>query len=273
MPYILTVSNQKGGVGKTTTAVNLASALAALGHRTLVVDMDPQGNASSGLGIPKDVAPMGTADVLLDLREMESVLVPTALERLDVVPATAELVGVEMELVNASRREYRLSDALTHVADRYETVVVDCPPSLNLLTVNALTAANGVLIPLQTEYYAMEGLSQLVRTIHAVRQKLNPTLERAGVVLTMVDLRNKLSQDVVTQAREVFGAEVFDTVIPRNIRLAEAPSFGKPIHAYDPECRGARAYTELAQEVLARRGAASPRSAGTSSPARLEEAS
>jgi chromosome partitioning protein len=148
-------------------------------------------------------------------------------------------------------------------------VVVDCPPSLNLLTVNALTAANGVLIPLQTEYYAMEGLSQLVRTIHAVRQKLNPALERAGVVLTMVDLRNKLSQDVVTQAREVFGAEVFDSVIPRNIRLAEAPSFGKPIHAYDPECRGARAYTELAQEVLARRGATSTRSV----PSRLEEAS
>jgi chromosome partitioning protein len=253
MPHILTVSNQKGGVGKTTTAINLASALAGLGHRTLVVDMDPQGNASSGLGIPKDVAPMGTADVLLDLREMESVLVPTALERLDVVPATNDLVGVEMELVRATRREYRLKDALAQVAARYESVIVDCPPSLNLLTVNALTAATGVLIPLQTEYYAMEGLSQLVRTINAVRQGLNPQLERAGVILTMVDVRNKLSQDVATQAREVFGAEVFDTVIPRNIRLAEAPSFGKPIHAYAPECRGARSYTELAQEVLARR--------------------
>jgi chromosome partitioning protein len=253
MPYILAVSNQKGGVGKTTTAVNLASALAADGLRTLVIDIDPQGNASSALGVSKYDAPMGVADLLLGFRELDSVLVPTALDDLHLVPATESLVGVEMELIGVDKRERRLARGLRLEAGAYDYVVIDCPPSLSLLTLNALVAADGVLVPLQAEYYAMEGLGQLVRTIHAVRQGLNPDLERAGVVLTMVDQRIRLSRDVTAQARAVLGAEVFETTIPRNVRLAEAPSFGKPIHAYDPTCKGAEAYTALARELVRRR--------------------
>ena len=253
MPRILAISNQKGGVGKTTTAINLASALALEEKSVLLIDVDPQGNASSGLGVPKSEINNGIADVLLGYRELGEVLVPTCVEGLHLAPATRELVGLEIELVDASRREFRLSKAIKEQASDYDYIIIDCPPSLNLLTVNALAAANGVIIPMQAEYYAMEGLSELVRTLNQVRKGgLNRRLERAGILLTMVDRRTNLCRTVCSQVREVFGDEVFNTEIPRNVRLGEAPSFGKPIHAYDPWARGAIAYTNMALELIER---------------------
>ena len=253
MTRILAISNQKGGVGKTTTAVNLASALALEDRTVLLIDLDPQGNASSGLGFPKAENKVGIADVLLGFQSLESVRVPTAIDGLHLAPATRELVGVEVELVEAEEREFRLREALREVDTQYDYVVLDCPPSLGLITVNALAAATGVVVPLQAEYYAMEGLSELLRTVNQIRRGgLNRNLERAGILLTMVDRRTNLGRDVCDQARNVFGAEVFSTEIPRNIRLSEAPSFGKPVHAYDPLCRGAVSYTSLALEVIAR---------------------
>lgn len=255
MARIVAVSNQKGGVGKTTTAVNLAAALAVHGQRVLVIDLDPQGNASSGLGYPRTDVTMGVYDVLLEFRSLDSVLMPTALDNLQVVPATRDLVGAELELVDEQGRERKLRKALNPVREEYDWILIDCPPSLGLLTINALCAADSVLIPLQAEYYAMEGLGELLRTIGAVKKGgLNPDLEREGIVLTMADTRNNLCREVEAQARELFGTEVFETVIPRNVRLGEAPSFGKSIVEYDPRSTGAQAYIALARELLQRRG-------------------
>jgi chromosome partitioning protein len=253
MPRVLAISNQKGGVGKTTTAVNLATALALEGLMVLLVDLDPQGNASSGLGVTKNDVSVGVPDVLLGCRDLPDVVVPTCVDGLHLVPATREQVGLEIELVDESRREYRLEKALRAHAKPYDVVIIDCPPSLNLLTINALAAADGVLVPVQAEYYAMEGLSELLRAVNQIqRGGLNRDLGRAGILLTMVDRRTRLCRDVCDQVREVFGQEVFETEIPRNVRLGEAPSFGKPVYAYDPLCRGAIAYTNLAMELLER---------------------
>jgi chromosome partitioning protein len=254
MARVIAISNQKGGVGKTTTSVNLAAGLARRGQRVLLVDLDPQGNASSGLGQPRSELTMGVLDLLLEYRDAESVLTPTSVEGLDLLPATTELVGAEVELVDAPRREHRLRRGLQPLRDRYDWMIIDCPPSLGLLTVNALAAADSVLIPLQAEYYAMEGLGDLVRTIQAVQRGLNPDLRREGVVITMTDTRNKLCREVERQARAVFGAEVFETSIPRNVRLGEAPSHGRSVIDYDPRSPGAVAYLALADELLVRHG-------------------
>jgi chromosome partitioning protein len=259
MARVVAISNQKGGVGKTTTAVNLASALATLRRKVLVVDVDPQGNASSGLGYPRAKVESGLYDVMFEFREFDSVLLPTDNELLNLLPATRDLVGAELELVNAENRERRLRKVLDKVRGRYDDILVDCPPSLGLLTVNALVAADSVLIPLQAEYYAMEGLGELLRTINAVRKALNPDLQREGIVITMTDHRNNLCREVETQARTLFGEGVLQTVIPRNVRLGEAPSFGAPIVQYDPRSTGAKAYLALAEEMLTRRGLTVPK--------------
>ena len=252
MARVLSVSNQKGGVGKTTTTVNLAAALAKRDQRVLVVDLDPQGNASSGLGYPRQDVSMGIYDVLLGYREIESVRMPTAIDTLQVIPATRDLVGAEVELVDEPNREKVLRKVLNRVRDDYDWILIDCPPSLGLLTINALVASDSVLIPLQAEYYAMEGLGELLRTVNTVRKSLNPDLERQGIVITMTDNRNRLCREVENQAREVFGAEVFKTSIPRNVRLGEAPSHGKSIVEYAPTSLGAQAYLDLAEELLTR---------------------
>jgi chromosome partitioning protein len=254
MARVVAISNQKGGVGKTTTTVNLSAALAAMGRRVLVIDVDPQGNASSGLGYPRAKVESGLYDVMFEYRDFDSVLLPTTHERLHLLPATRDLVGAELELIGAENRERRLRKIVTDIRDRYDDILVDCPPSLGLLTVNALVGSDAVLIPLQAEYYAMEGLGELLRTINAVRKSLNTDLQREGIVITMTDARNNLCREVEDQARSLFGAGVLQTVIPRNIRLGEAPSFGQPIIQYDPRSAGARAYFSLAEEILARRG-------------------
>ncbi len=253
MARVLAISNQKGGVGKTTTTINLAAALAARGRRVLVVDLDPQGNASSGLGYPRSQVDHGTYDLLLELRDVDSVLLPTEHDGLHLLPANRDLVGAEVELVDTEGRERRLRKILGAVRERYDDILVDCPPSLGLLTINALVAADGVLVPLQAEYYAMEGLGELLRTVTAVRKSLNPDLQREGIVVTMTDARNNLCREVENQARSLFGDNVFKSVIPRNVRLGEAPSHGKPIVQYDPRSAGAKAYFALADELIARR--------------------
>jgi chromosome partitioning protein len=248
------VANQKGGVGKSTTTINLGASLAFQGERVLLVDLDPQGNTSSGLGIDRTAIEYSTYEVLVDGVAVDDAVEPTSVRDLFVLPATIELAGAEIELVSMFSRETRLAAALKPIIDDYSFVLVDCPPSLGLLTVNGLAAANEVMIPIQCEYYALEGVSQLMRNIQLVKQNLNPQLEVEGVVLTMFDGRTTLSSDVVAQVRGHFGDTTYRTVIPRTVRLSEAPSYGEPIEAFDPMSRGAIAYRELAREFRRRHG-------------------
>jgi chromosome partitioning protein len=256
-------ANQKGGVGKTTTVVNLATSLALSGQRTLVLDLDPQGNATSGFGIDRGALPTTLYDVLLGDVDLTEAIVPTRVDAVSLGPASVSLAGAEVELATAAQRERRLAHVLGTTADQYDYVFIDCPPSLGLLTVNALTAADAVLIPTQCEYYALEGLSQLIATLNLVRDNLNPALAIKGVVLTMFDGRTNLSADVAAEVRSHFGSSVFATVIPRSVRLSEAPSFGLPIALYRSDSRGAIAYAELAAELLERDGRAGSPSART----------
>jgi chromosome partitioning protein len=245
-------TNQKGGVGKTTTVINLAAYLALSGIRTLVIDLDPQGNATSGLGVDRRGVERSSYEALVDRAPISELVMTTPVEGLDLVPSAAALSGAEVELVGVPARERRLSASLGELGGRYDRVLIDCPPSLGLLTLNALTAADGVLIPIQTEYYALEGLSQLVNTIRRVREGLNPRLEIEGVLLTMYDARTNLSAQVANEVRRHMNGTVYQTVVPRSVRLSEAPSHGLPIALYDPASRGADAYRELAGEVAAR---------------------
>ncbi|MDR3518559.1 MAG: AAA family ATPase [Azospirillaceae bacterium] len=250
--HVVSIANQKGGVGKTTTAVNLATAMAAAGRQVLILDMDPQGNASTGLGIPRNERGLGTYDVLFNDTQLEDVAIETAIPNLSIVTATVDLSGAEIELVTAERREFRLRDAIRDSRLTYDYVLIDCPPALGLLTLNALVAAHEVLVPLQCEFYALEGLSHLIRTIERVKKAFNPTLDIQGVLLTMFDKRNNLSEMVAADVRSYFGDKVFQTVIPRNVRISEAPSHGKPVLLYDLRCAGSQAYVDLAREVLKR---------------------
>jgi chromosome partitioning protein len=251
-PRILAIVNQKGGVGKTTTAVNLATALAAVKKRVLLIDFDPQGNASTGLGISRQNRRVTSYDVLLADVSVVEAAIPTPIPLLSLVPSSVDLSGAEIELVEVAGREFRLRKALDGIAGAYDYVLIDCPPSLGLLTLNALVAAHAVLVPLQCEFYALEGLSHLVRTVERVKRSLNPNLEIQGVVLTMFDKRNNLSDLVAADVRGHFGDKVYDTVIPRNVRISEAPSHGKPVLIYDFRSAGAQAYIHLASEVLRR---------------------
>jgi chromosome partitioning protein len=255
-PRILVVANQKGGVGKTTTAINLGTALAAVGEPTLVIDIDPQGNASTGLGIHRQDRKLTTYEVLAGTARLAEAIVPTRIPGLSLVPATVDLSGAELELADMPRRNFILKDALTeysvHGENAFSYILIDCPPSLTLLTLNAMAAADAVMVPLQCEFFALEGLSQLMKTIELVRDKLNPTLEIQGVVLTMFDKRNKLSDQVAADVRQTLGDKVYATMIPRNVRVSEAPSHGVPALVYDLRCPGSQAYIKLAGELIQR---------------------
>ncbi len=250
MGKIIAITNQKGGVGKTTTAVNISACAAASGKKVLLVDMDPQGNASSGIGIDKENLPQCIYDCLIDDKDPADVIQRTAYKKLEVLPATMQLAGASVELVNMERREYRLQKVLELVREKYDFIFIDCPPSLGLLTLNGLLAADSVIIPVQCEFYALEGLSQLIKTIESVRSSLKPQLSIAGVVLTMYDGRTNLSIQVADEVKKFFGSKVYRTIIPRSVRLSEAPSYGEPIIVYDPKSKSAEAYTKLTKEVI-----------------------
>jgi chromosome partitioning protein len=257
-PRVLAVANQKGGVGKTTTAINLGTALAAVGERVLVIDLDPQGNASTGLGIQRKPQQSSSYHVLIGESDLASVIIESGIPRLACAPSTIDLLGAELELANLDHKTHRLHNALIGLCEKlgnenaYSYVLVDCPPSLNLLTINALVSADAVLVPLQCEFFALEGLSQLMKTVERVKNSLNPKLVIQGVVLTMFDRRNSLSEQVAQDVREVLGEKVYETVIPRNVRISEAPSYGRPVLLYDHTCVGSQAYIKLASEVIKR---------------------
>lgn len=250
MARIISIANQKGGVGKTTTAVNLSASLAASEQRTLLIDIDPQANASSSLGFDRQTLAENIYHVVIDRRDINEVICQTGLKFLDVIPSNTDLFGAEVELVNVESRESVLKNAIYELKNNYRFIIVDCPPSLGLLTVNSLTASHSVLIPLQCEYFAMEGLSQLQTTIQLIKESLNPGLTLEGILLTMFDVRNNLSHQVAAEVKKYFGNKVFETVIPRNVRLSEAPGFGKPVIQYDIKSRGAISYLALARELL-----------------------
>ncbi len=258
-PRVLAIANQKGGVGKTTTAINLGTALAAIGEQVLVIDLDPQGNASTGLGIDRRNRRCSTYDVLIGEAPLRDSVVPTAVPRLAIAPSTMDLSGLELEIGQARDRAFRLRNAIAGLNTRksiassdFTYVLVDCPPSLNLITVNAMAAAHAILVPLQCEFFALEGLSQLIKTVEQVKSTLNPGLTIHGVVLTMYDARNNLSGQVVADVRQFMGSKVYDTIIPRNVRVSEAPSYGKPVLVYDLKCVGSEAYLRLATEIIQR---------------------
>ncbi|MHA1555184.1 MAG: ParA family protein [Alphaproteobacteria bacterium] len=255
-PRVLALANQKGGVGKTTTAINLGTALAAIGEDVLIVDLDPQGNASTGLGIERRNRTVSTYDVMLGEASLVDSAVPTSVPRVSVAPSTLDLLGVELEIASHADRTFRLRNALQDAASsrirNYSYVLVDCPPSLNLLTINAMAAAHSILVPLQCEFFALEGLSQLLQTVEQVKQTLNPELSIHGIVLTMYDSRNNLSSQVVADVRAHMGDAVYQTMIPRNVRVSEAPSYGKPVLLYDFKCSGSQAYLKLAAEIIQR---------------------
>lgn len=251
MAKVIAIANQKGGVGKTTTSVNLSACLGELGQRVLLIDIDPQGNATSGLGIDKGKIEKSIYDVLVDDIPIKDTVIGTEVDNLKVLPATIQLAGAEIELVASMSRETKLKKAIDKIKNEYDFVIIDCPPSLGLLTINSLTAANSILVPIQCEFYALEGLSQLLKTIKLIQDNLNQDLVLEGVVLTMFDSRTNLSGQVVQEVKNHFQQKVFKTIIPRNVRLSEAPSFGRPVIKYDPKSKGAEVYYNLAKEVLA----------------------
>lgn len=252
MKRIIAVANQKGGVGKTTTSINLSSCLAALGKKVLAVDMDPQGNMTSGLGIDKNDVEYTVYDLILGEADIETVICKNVLENLDVLPTNVDLSAAEIELIGVEDKEFIIKNAVDKVKNNYDYIIIDCPPSLNMLTINAMTTANSVLVPIQCEYYALEGLSQLIHTIDLVKNRLNPELEIEGVVFTMYDARTNLSLQVVENVKDNLQQTIYKTIIPRNIRLAEAPSHGLPINLYDPKSTGAESYMLLAKEVISK---------------------